>query len=42
MRKKGEGYLRDLRLKVTGKSKESELKHPVTQKEITRRNKEKK
>ena len=42
MRKKGEGYLRDLRLKATGKSKESELKHPVTQKEITRRNKEKK
>ena len=42
MRKKGEGYLRDLRLKATGKSKESELKHPVTQKEITRRNKLKK
>ena len=42
MRKKGEGYLRDLRLKATGKSKESELKHPVTQKEITRRNKQKK
>ena len=42
MRKKGEGYLRDLRLKATGKSKESELKHPVTQKEITRRNKKNK
>ena len=42
MRKKGEGYLRDLRLKSTGKSKESELKYPVTQKEITRRNKQKK
>ena len=42
MRKKGEAYLRDIRLKTTGKSKESELKHPVTQKEITRRNKEKK
>ena len=42
MRKKGEGYLRDLRLKSTGKSKESELKYPITQKEITRRNKQKK
>ena len=42
MRKKGEAYLRDIRLKTTGKSKESELKHPVTQREITRRNKEKK
>ena len=42
MRKKGEGYLRDLRLKSTGKSKESELKHPITQKEITRRNKKNK
>ena len=40
--KKGEKKLRDLRLKSTGKSKESELKYPVTQKEITRRNKEKK
>ena len=40
--KKGEKKLRDLRLQATGKSKESELKHPVTQKEITRRNKEKK
>ena len=40
--KKGEKKLRDLRLQATGKSKESELKHPVTQKEITRRNKQKK
>jgi len=42
LRKKGEGYLRDLRLKSTGKKKESELKHAVTQREITKRNKEKK
>ena len=42
MVKKGEKKLRDLRLKSTGKSKESELKYPVTQKEITRRNKQKK
>ena len=42
MRKKGEGYLRDLRLKATGKEKESQLKHPVTQREITRRNKKNK
>ena len=40
--KKGEKKLRDLRLQATGKSKESELKYPVTQKEITRRNKQKK
>ena len=40
--KKGERKLRDLRLQSTGKKKESELKHPVTQKEITRRNKLKK
>tara|TARA_B100001996_G_scaffold69508_1_gene50811 strand:- start:52 stop:663 length:612 start_codon:yes stop_codon:yes gene_type:complete len=39
--KKGERRLRDLRLQATGKTKESELKHPVTQKEITRRNKKK-
>ena len=39
--KKGEKKLRDLRLKATGKTKESELKHPVTQKEITKRNKKK-
>ena len=40
--KKGEKKLRDLRLQATGKSKESELKYPVTGKEITRRNKQKK
>ena len=40
--KKGEKKLRDLRLKATGKSKESELKYPVTGKEVTRRNKQKK
>ena len=39
--KKGEKKLRDLRLQATGKTKESELKYPVTQKEITRRNKKK-
>ena len=39
--KKGEKALRDLRLQATGKTKESELKHPVTQKEVTRRNKKK-
>ena len=37
--KKGEKKLRDLRLQATGKEKESELKHPVTQKEVTRRRK---
>ena len=37
--KKGEKALRDLRLKATGKTKESELKHPVTQKEVSRRKK---
>ena len=37
--KKGEKTLRDLRLKATGKTKESELKHPVTQKEVSRRKK---
>ena len=37
--KKGERALRDLRLKNLGKKKESELKNPVTQKEITRRRK---
>ena len=40
--KKGEKKLRDLRLQATGKTKESELKYPVTGKEITRRNKQKK
>ena len=39
--KKGERTLRDITLKSTGKEKESELKHPITQKEITRRNKKK-
>ena len=39
--KKGERTLRDIALKSTGKKKESELKHPITQKEITRRNKKK-
>jgi len=37
--KKGEKNLRDLRLQSTGKTKESELKHPVTAKEIARRKK---
>ena len=39
--KKGERTLRDITLSSTGKKKESELKHPITQKEITRRNKKK-
>ena len=37
--KKGEKKLRDLRLQSTGKTKESELKYAVTQKEVSRRNK---
>jgi len=37
--KKGEKALRDIRLKNLGKTKESELKYPVTGKEVTRRNK---
>jgi len=41
LRKKGERKLRDLRLQATGKTKESELKHPVTTKEVNRRNKKK-
>ena len=41
LRKKGERKLRDLRLQVTGKTKESELKYPVTTKEVNRRNKKK-
>ena len=41
MVKKGEKKLRDLRLQSTGKTKESELKYPITQKEVTRRNKKK-
>ena len=39
--RKGERKLRDLRLATTGKTKESELKHPITSKEITRRNRKK-
>ena len=41
LRKKGERKLRDLRLQATGKTKESELKYPITTKEINRRNKKK-
>ena len=37
--KRGEKKLRDLRLQSTGKSKESELEHPITKKEIARRRK---
>ena len=37
--KKGERTLRDIQLKNLGKKSEKELKHPITQKEITRRNK---
>tara|TARA_B100000965_G_scaffold389728_1_gene395758 strand:+ start:2423 stop:2983 length:561 start_codon:yes stop_codon:yes gene_type:complete len=36
---KGEKALRDIRLKNLGKSKESELKNPITRKEIERRKK---
>ena len=39
--KKGERTLRDITLEATGKKKEGELKHPITQKEVTRRNKKK-
>ena len=39
--KKGERTLRDIRLKNLGKKSEKELKNPITQKEITRRNKAK-
>ena len=39
--KKGEKKLRDLTLAATGKKKESELKHPITAKEIARRKKTK-
>ena len=39
--KKGEKKLRDLTLAATGKKKESELKHPITRKEIERRKKAK-
>ena len=41
LRKKGERKLRDLRLQATGKTKESELKYPITTKEVNRRNKKK-
>ena len=37
--KRGEKKLRDLRLQTTGKTKESELKYPITKKEIARRKK---
>ena len=37
--KRGEKKLRDLRLQTTGKTKESELKFPITKKEISRRRK---
>ena len=40
--RKGERKLRDLVLQSTGKKKESELKHPITHKEIARRKKENK
>ena len=39
--KKGERTLRDIQLKILGKKSEKELKNPITQKEITRRNKAK-
>ena len=39
--KKGERTLRDIQLKNLNKKSEKELKNPVTQKEITRRNKAK-
>ena len=41
LKRKGEKKLRDLVLQSTGKKKESELKHPITHKEIARRNKQK-
>ena len=42
LKRKGEKKLRDLRLQNLGKKKESELKHPITHKEIARRKKENK
>ena len=39
VQKKGEKVLRDITLATTGKKKESELKHPITQKEVARRRK---
>ena len=41
LKRKGEKRLRDLRLQNLGKTKESELEHPVTHKEIARRKKQK-
>ena len=41
LKRKGEKKLRDLVLQSTGKKKESELKHPITHKEIARRKKQK-
>ena len=38
--RRGEKKLRDLRLQSTGKTKESELKHAITHKEVARRKKE--
>jgi hypothetical protein len=38
VRRPGERFLRDLRLQNLGKKSESELKHPITAKEISRRN----
>ena len=40
VRRPGERKLRDLVLKATGKKSESELKHPITAKEVSRRNAE--
>ena len=40
--RRGEKKLRDLTLAATGKKKESELKHPITHKEIARRKKQNK
>ena len=37
--KRGEKKLRDIRLQAAGKTKESELKYPITKKEIARRRK---
>ena len=40
VRRPGERKLRDLVLQATGKKSESELKHPITAKEVSRRNAE--
>ena len=42
LKRRGEKKLRDLVLRSTGKKKESELKHPITHKEIARRKKQNK